>query len=310
MKKNVMIALVIIVLAIAVQWAFLLMDSHKRELTQNSDYEEELKDLEDNKLSLLEELCKLEKAYRNKNDKGTVTVFIDGLDKTAYKTVYQSLKKEKVTGMLLLSEDEFPGENGCISEKQFEKMVHDGWRYSYYYSGTTSLTKYLDNMSKKFEKIGYKLPDSMYYDEKSITNSDLEVAVAYGVNNIITSSSSVVSAVPTSADGDDLLMLGMVDWKDSSIKDYTDYTKTNCGDLAVVISTSDSDCTVKKISSFIEGLKKTFKICTLPKARSFREEMYSDLENNARDTYEDIQIIKKKIENIDKQISDINRELK
>ncbi len=183
------------IIGIAVLSVFLWNDEKQEDevAREYSRLEKELIPLNVEKRKLEQELSALEREDKeDKRERGTVTILFTELEKKVYEEIYPIMKEHGYKGVLALSSEEFPGEKGCISEKQFKQLLKDGWTYCMTWDKSRSIDVWSIFMERKLQSIGIEKNSVMYFPEstyrkaydESLQEYGYDIAVHHGERNL------------------------------------------------------------------------------------------------------------------------------
>lgn len=158
---------VILALAGAVALSVLLWQADQKEKQQDVQFEQmekELAPLNVQKRELEQQIAEFDAQTAQKIEKqGTVVVLFTEARKEVYTQAYPIMKKYGYPGVIAISNTQFPGEEGCMSVGQFQKLLKAGWSYAIRWENESDVEKWHTQLDKKLKKL--KLPKSnvMYF---------------------------------------------------------------------------------------------------------------------------------------------------
>lgn len=164
---------VIIILMIGLGAALYMEEKSSREdAAKNAKLQEELLPIKDEQSRLEQELKELTGEYDGQVlGKGTAVLLFTGAEAGIYTDIYPIMKEYGYIGVLTLSEKQFPGEEGCVSKKQFEELIAAGWstciQWQTEATDETWRTKLTERMKKN------NIPDSrvVYFADGTYSSS-------------------------------------------------------------------------------------------------------------------------------------------
>ena len=128
MKKKILIVIGIIIAAGLTFFLWNMKEQEQKQAKQEAAWEEERLPHSVKKQRLTKELEQLEKLYQSdKQPRATTQFLFTELDKQVYEECYPSMEESKFTGVLIVSQKEFPGAEGCMSKEQFKTLLDAGW---------------------------------------------------------------------------------------------------------------------------------------------------------------------------------------
>lgn len=165
-KKIWKIAALVLCVALAGLLAFLLwQEEQKKRETQllYSQMEEELRPLNVEMYDLEKELESLEKKYNSEQQgMGSVVFLFTDLSEIIYTDIYPQMQECGFTGVLCLSSDCIPGNDGCLSQLQFEELVSAGWSCCLVWEENMEFEEWLASCQELENAAGIRQPDTVY----------------------------------------------------------------------------------------------------------------------------------------------------
>lgn len=136
--------------------------------------EEQLRPLNVKKQNLARELKELDRNYEAiRRPKATAQLLFTEADSRVYEVCYPLMKEQKLTGVLALSENSFPGMEKCMTEQQFKELLDEGWSICARFNSSARLTSQWDSLKKKLESIDVEQPTTAYF-ANTIYNTNLD----------------------------------------------------------------------------------------------------------------------------------------
>ena len=111
---------------------------------------------------LNKELEELEKAKDVKDIQATEELVAVSLDPALYTELFPVMKKHGRVGVMALSPQEYPGNEGKITKEQFEEMKKAGWTACVVWNGVEPLDVFRKETEEKFRDLGLKMPETIY----------------------------------------------------------------------------------------------------------------------------------------------------
>ena len=184
--RKIVIALAVVGIAIL---GFFLWKEGKTEdkvAIEYSKLEKELIPLNVEKRKLDQELSAVEREDKeDKRERGTVILLFTELDEKVYTEIYPKMKECGYRGVLALSTEEFPGEKGCMTEKQFKKLLKEGWTYCITWDKSRSIDVWEIFMQQKVAKLKLEKPAVMYFPTNTYKKAHNESLKEYGYQIIV-----------------------------------------------------------------------------------------------------------------------------
>lgn len=266
--------------------------------------------LEAEKQRLQNELGRLEREYEIRM-KGMATeeILVTELDDILYTDMYPLMKEYDAFGILALSEKEFPGENGKITEKQFQKMMADGWSYCLAWDGTGRLADWLDRMKERLEGLKLKLPGAVYICNDAYTKEMDSVLLDYGITAAVCQWNGGAAEI-VSGTGEDVWTLSSYPWNTSGVKSVIHELVRSKGNLTFTVSfTQQNDLYQREyyrnMLSFIADYRNTeeLMVTDFAEARAIRQA--ADL--TRRETQQELE---EKREELQSRIAETDRQIR
>lgn len=150
-------------------------------------YQEKIIPLETKKRELENEIKQLEqKALEETRGAGTVTLMFTDLDAIVYDEIRVDMQAYEMQGMLMLSEEQFPGMEGCITREQFDEMTEQGFEYCLAWNGQGELSAWLDEIEKKLKDNDLEQPETLYITEGTCDEEQEAMLKERGIRTVIT----------------------------------------------------------------------------------------------------------------------------
>ncbi len=153
------ISLIVVVIGLA---AWMVMSNAKKEEETRLFYEqmnEQLLPIQNEIYELRKELTDLEMRYVNeKKQYATVQLLFTAPMAEIYTTCYQFMKAYDYVGIIAVSEEYFPGNEGCITAYEAELLGKAGWQFCMRYDGGS-----FDALKTKAEESGFTLLNAVYF---------------------------------------------------------------------------------------------------------------------------------------------------
>lgn len=128
MKRKIGIVFLISVVSLL---TLFLWESHEKEKAHilSEKWESERRPIRVQKEKWERQLAELNEEYRILTEpKATTQIFFTDLNEQVYSVCYPRLKSMGYTGTLVLSAEQFPGEEDCMTLEQFRELLTDGWK--------------------------------------------------------------------------------------------------------------------------------------------------------------------------------------
>ena len=151
-----------------------------------SEMEKQLIPLNVEKRELEKQLADIDRQEKkDQRERGTVTVLFTELDKKIYNEIFPMMKEYGYKGVLALSDEEFPGEEGCITKTQFEKLLEAGWSYCTVWDKNRSIDVWNIFLQKKMKKLKVETKPTIYFPENTYKKGYNDSLKEYGYTIVV-----------------------------------------------------------------------------------------------------------------------------
>ena len=240
------------------------------------------------------------------------------LEKTRLRQEMSNLGKKhdeesQGAGSLVLSEDSFPGQEGCLTGDQFKELTEAGWKCAVRWNENVEPEEWLIQCRELAEKAEIVLPQTVYfpdgaYDEgrdEFLTRSGFTVAVHHGEKNL---------PIILSEAGEGLWHPGAMGWVQSGANARLSEATTQGGNLVFTIG-SDFEAEQYEEGQFINMLSLADGYCQdgnlmvtdLTGARKYRQELADGQESRDEDYAEQESQLQEQMDELDREMDTITR---
>jgi hypothetical protein len=308
MKKIVSI-LVIVILCISAVGIFIYSGRDKS--TTQYDVDElnsKLHDIATEQAELRDELESLSASQSAEmNGKGTVSILFNGLYPYIYSDIYPSFSENGFVGVLGLSTDSMPGLSGCMSVKQFDSLIDNGWVTALVYDGETPLSDWLTSMKSLTKKYSLLFPTTMYFVKDVYTKDFDDTLKKFGIKTVIHHGEESLPLVSTDVKSD-FFYLASIGWNSVNAHTRLKSAMDRGASLLFTIG-EDVPAEVYKSSSFPNMIKKlvsytkseTLFVATPDEAEDYRKGIGSARDESYEKYENDIEELQKKIDDLDEK---------
>lgn len=127
-----------------------------------------------------QEIDDLEEEYSLKMEgTGTAEVLFTHPDARVYEEAYPIMEEYGYTGVLAVSEQQFPGTEGNMSLEQFQELIQAGWSTCIVWSGDDMYT-WLGALALKMQETGVPGSSVMYFPFETYLKEYDEILLAHG----------------------------------------------------------------------------------------------------------------------------------
>lgn len=150
-------------------------------------YQKETQELADERQELEIELANIEKVvYDSLGDGSYIGLVFSEIDAELYDLfLYHFKDKLSFSGMLCISDEDMPGEDGLISFGQYLEMKASGWQTAVYWDGEGELPLYLLKVRALCEMRGMAFPETVVFAPGKYTAAYDTVLEAHGIKNAV-----------------------------------------------------------------------------------------------------------------------------
>lgn len=127
-----------------------------------------------------QEIDDLEEEYSLKMEgTGTAEVLFTHPDARVYEEAYPIMEEYGYTGVLAVSDQQFPGTEGNMSLEQFQELIQAGWSTCIVWSGDDMYT-WLGALALKMQETGVPGSSVMYFPSETYLKEYDEILLAHG----------------------------------------------------------------------------------------------------------------------------------
>lgn len=306
--KKWMIAAVTIVLAVF--FGVLLLSDSKAEKERAADFQqmkEAVTPLEEKKAQLEKEIEELDASYqKDSGGSATLALVFTELQEELYTDVYPLLKDKGYTGMLALSTEQYPGKKGCISLKQFQELLKEGWTYCIQWEDKAVTTRWREQ-SGLLEENGLDSPEIVYFPngtykealDEYLLKNDYRIIVHHGEEE-----RSLILA----QEEEGIWHPGCMGWNDSGASNMLQTAVVQKGNLVFTVSFGQSDKfernSFKNMLGKIDGYcsEASLKVQGLSEARKYWKKVIADKKKQEEEW-------KKKKTELEQQLTEVKSQI-
>lgn len=162
-KKTFILFLLAVILAVVVIKLASNVDGFDSDELQALDAQLEPMRVEKNRIE--NEINDVQTEYDNlvKGIGNLIFMFKD-VDNKLYTEIKDELTKKDMIGTILLSKEEFPGQEGCMTMAQFNEMIDMGWKYYINWEAGEDKDEWLAYWTKKMSENGLEMPKVVHFE--------------------------------------------------------------------------------------------------------------------------------------------------
>ena len=292
--------------------SFFVFKTYKQNLLKEESYNSYVQKV----TPLYDQLNKLEKELSNLEQefssavvpKATAQIVFTELDERVYDVCYNLMKQRHFTGVLVLSNDQLPGESGCMSKEQFQELIEAGWTTCISIDDYVDVSADLPAFIEKLNENNIEVPNVLFISkglnsfESRFESDEFSIVVYEGSNN---------SSVIQTSIGTKTWYLGAVGLRSSYAKRLLTEAVDYRGNLAFLVGYSqksqmyNADYFINMLDELETHLKNgNLIVCSPTEAKehyiarksSKTQEEIEQYNSQKKEIEKEIDIIKQKIE--------------
>lgn len=307
MIKKILIGLACIVLAGLLVWG--IQRSRQEDAARSAalrEVNEQMDSLRSRKLELEKELEALKKEISTKvGGMGTISLLITDLDSAFVARISLSMDEAAVPGVLVLTEEQFPGNEECITLSRFQELLESGWEYCLAWNGIGDFDSWYASMSELLRESNLSMPKALYCEDRSYREDLESAAQEKGFAIIIHSGELGLSIINEEAETP--WRIGSTRWASGEGRNYVDQAAYRRGSVALIIDQinffeEEFSAMLRLINRYLEA--ETLLPATLTAAKSYRTKIVSQLEDaqyNSSNS-EKVRAMEEELESVNAQI--------
>lgn len=181
-KKAIYIVTALLIGVMALLYWYLSAQERQKE-EQLSALNAQVQPLETQRWELQNKLASLDADYKSRiTSVATEQLVFLELDAEVYTDVYPQMQENQAVGILALSKEEFPDQEGKITLEQFDEMKKAGWTYCLAWDGVEELPVWLEDMCQLLEQEELTIPDTVYFAENTYFAEADQILSSFGVS--------------------------------------------------------------------------------------------------------------------------------
>ena len=99
------------------------------------------------------------------SSKATTHIVFTDLNEKVYEECFPVMEKYEYTGTLAVSTKQLPGKKGCITVKQYQKMVEAGWKVCISWESAKDAEKWWKDLQKDLEELEVDYEKVIYFPQ-------------------------------------------------------------------------------------------------------------------------------------------------
>ena len=309
------VAIVVTILLVGALAVFWWSESRAEQTMQdaNAEMEQELRPLELERHRLQQELDDVKAEY-NQNTQGTgsLVLLFTNLDEQIYTEIYPMMEAYGYAGVMTLSEDCFPGAEGCMSREQFRELIDAGWECCLRW-GEEETNGWVAACGRLAREAGIARPKAVYFPADTYDSEKNDFLIKKEFLTAVYHGEGEVSLISYGIGGD-IWNPGAMGWEQKGASKLLDEIVEKKGNLIFTIGTDFSEEEYEK-DSFIAMLEKTdvyrkvddLKVMTLTEAREYRQGLDEGREGLTETYNEQRADLEAQLEELEQKIDEITR---
>ena len=155
----------VVVLAVAIVATFTWKEMKKEKINKqiSDQIEQELAPYNLEKEKIQTDLEQLEINYDRELGKGTVVILFPDISEKIYTEFYPILNEYGYKAALTVSQEQFPGKEGCLTAEQFQELLNAGWNYCIQWHEDVPLEKWVFNFKNSLRSMRISASNIMYF---------------------------------------------------------------------------------------------------------------------------------------------------
>lgn len=146
----------------------------------------EMLELDSKKTELLNKQKKLEESFSEKKRRSysVIPVFITP-DNSVFPQAIDLINQYGWKGMIGLSRNMIPGNDGCVHLSLYNELLKDGWDSCIYWDGDGELSDYLYSMRRELNNKDIEFPKTVLFEKESYSEEYDRLLEDYGIDTFI-----------------------------------------------------------------------------------------------------------------------------
>lgn len=320
MKENHYIDKIFMVVTVllAVLLVFLFRFQKQKEYEKTMylvEYNQNIDTLAKEKTQLQTELGTLQTEYQNKYaGKATISLIFTDLDNIVYEEIWPEMKGFQMNGVLLLSKEQFPGTEGCMSMQVFRKMIAEGWEYCLEWDGEEPLQGWLTQMEAMLKENNLEMPTTLYFQDGTYQKEYAKVLKNHGISSAVHHGEGEEPIIAVDFEEDTVWYPGAYPFHVQGGKTHVETCIREKGSMAFSIGnrSEEEKYTRSSLISMLEQLQEwvdneRLQIMTVSEAYEYRVQLAESAKQDVEMTGQ-IEALEKQIEDVELGIQEIREQ--
>lgn len=273
------------------------------------EMEKELRPLELEKRKLRQELDDLEKVYDEESQgmASLILLFAD-IDRTVYTEIFPKMKEYGFIGVLALSGEQIPGQEGCISKEQFDELMEAGWQCCTKWERNMTAREWKESVDKLVAETGITRPSAVYFPQGAYDSKLDNYLSSQGITIVVHHGEEGLS-LTLPENGETLWHPGAIPWHQDGSRWELSGVVTERGNM-VFVTGLDSTEEEYSESGYISMLEDAKGYCESGELMVTDLKTACEYRGNLEDSQEGLsQNFEEKKAELDEQIEEVDRQI-
>jgi len=221
-----------------------LWKTNKEEAKINERLEkmsEEQRPLKVEQKKLEQQLEDLKDTYEeDKLPRGTTQLVFTDLSDQIYKVCYPIMKEYDFTGVLVVTNGQMPGDEGCMSESNFKELIKEGWTICIEWDEQILKNKWWNDIRKSLKALDMEPGNVVYFPEGTYDAKYDTIAQQRGFSIIMIEKTEEENPIqPQNEDG--IWHIGAIGFMTSQPKNWLKQAVAEDGNVSYLVSFSQEN---------------------------------------------------------------------
>lgn len=307
------IAVAIVLLAGALFFFFWQDRQAEREKQAQAEaMERDLRPLEVEKRRLQQDLDGIDRTYEEESrGSASLVILFTNLDEIIYTDIFPRMSTYGFTGVLTLSEECFPGQEGSMNWEQFQELKAAGWECCFRWEPTTDPAEWMTSCRRLAQEAQIETPTAVYFPDTAYSKAQDDFLRSYNFEVVVHHGEESLPLI-LSEGGDGLWHPGAVAWNQDGVVSLLSDLTSQKGNLVFTVG-SDSQPEKYEENGYTYMLQMVNKYCgagdlmvtDLLGAMEYRRELEAGQTNLEKDYTDQEAELESQIRELDKKIDEI-----
>ncbi len=159
--------------------------------------------------------------------------------KEVYTEIYPVLTEHEMRAILVLSADALPGDKGCMTKNQMNRLVNAGWELALAYDASYgSVKEWHQAISDRLDELKITAPENVYFPDSDFKKGMVKEFASVGIDRFFHHGDSFSFYEPVTKK-QPYWNINAIPWNMKGVKKELQTTIENGGDLLFTIGFSD-----------------------------------------------------------------------